>query len=513
MSKKSIDKKPRTAFFCQSCGHDSPKWLGRCPGCGEWNTFVEEELRETAAGGAGASGRASFSFSGAPQPIEAIEADEGERIRTGMAEMDRVLGGGIVPGSSILVGGDPGIGKSTLLLQLLQQLAAQGMKVLYITGEESAPQIKLRGRRIGAEAANLFVLVEIDLDSMMRQIEATRPQAVVVDSIQTVCSAALGSAPGSVGQVRESSERLIIQAKKTGIPVFLVGHVTKDGAIAGPKVLEHMVDTVLYFEGDSGHAFRIIRGIKNRFGPTNEIGVFEMRGDGLREVANPSAFFLAERPERAAGSVVVPSMEGTRPILIEIQSLVIPTNFGMPRRTAIGVDANRVSLLVAVLDKVCGLHLSNHDIFINVAGGVKVSEPAIDLGIVSSLASSFLDRAVVPGTVVCGEVGLAGEIRGISRADVRIREAARLGFSRCILPFVAPRGEAGTDAAAAAKPVASSATPAKSTSLSALRSAVPAARAAIASASDRGVASQRGQESDIALLPVRSLPELLSHLF
>ena len=515
MSKKSIDKKPRTAFFCQSCGHDSPKWLGRCPGCGEWNTFVEEELRETSAGGAGTSGRASFSFSGAPQPIEAIEADEGERIRTGMAEMDRVLGGGIVPGSAILVGGDPGIGKSTLLLQLLQQLAAQGMKVLYITGEESAPQIKLRGRRIGAEAANLFVLVEIDLDSMMRQIEATRPQAVVVDSIQTVCSAALGSAPGSVGQVRESSERLIIQAKKTGIPVFLVGHVTKDGAIAGPKVLEHMVDTVLYFEGDSGHAFRIIRGIKNRFGPTNEIGVFEMRGDGLREVANPSAFFLAERPERAAGSVVVPSMEGTRPILIEIQSLVIPTNFGMPRRTAIGVDANRVSLLVAVLDKVCGLHLSNHDIFINVAGGVKVSEPAIDLGIVSSLASSFLDRAVVPGTVVCGEVGLAGEIRGISRADVRIREAARLGFSRCILPFVAPRGEAETDAAAAAKPVASSATPAKSTSLSALRSAVPAARAAIASASDRGVASQRGggQESDIALLPVRSLPELLSHLF
>ncbi len=424
-------KKSRMAFFCQHCGHDAAKWLGKCPGCGEWNSFVEEEIREAA----GAPGRSSFSFQEAPQPIDAIEADERDRVRTGIGEMDRVLGGGLVAGSAILVGGDPGIGKSTLLLQLLQQLAAKGMKVLYISGEESARQIKLRGKRVGADSPQLLVLVEIDLDSMIRHIEAIKPQAVVVDSIQTVCSQFLASAPGSVGQVRESSERLIILAKRTGIPVFLVGHVTKDGAIAGPKVLEHMVDTVLYFEGDGGHAFRIIRGIKNRFGPTNEIGVFEMRGDGLKEVANPSAFFLAERPKQAAGSVVVSSMEGTRPILIEIQSLVIPTNLGMPRRTAIGVDGNRVSLLVAVLDKICGLHLSSHDIFINVAGGGgKVSEPAIDLGIVSSLASSFLDRPVNPATAVCGEVGLAGEIRGVSRADVRIREAARMGFSRCILP-------------------------------------------------------------------------------
>ncbi|MFA6414272.1 MAG: DNA repair protein RadA, partial [Syntrophales bacterium] len=369
-------KKSRMVFLCQHCGHDSAKWLGKCPDCGEWNSFVEEEIRETT----GATGRTSFSFQEAPQPIDAIEADERDRVRTGLGEMDRVLGGGLVAGSAILVGGDPGIGKSTLLLQLLQHLAVQGMKVLYISGEESARQIKLRGKRVGADSPNLLVLVEIDLDSMIRHIEAIKPQAVVIDSIQTVCSQALASAPGSVGQVRECSERLIILAKKTGIPVFLVGHVTKDGAIAGPKVLEHMVDTVLYFEGDGGHAFRIIRGIKNRFGPTNEIGVFEMRGDGLKEVTNPSAFFLAERPKQAAGSVVVPSMEGTRPILIEIQSLVIPTNFGMPRRTAIGVDGSRVSLLVAVLDKICGLHLSSHDIFINVAGGVKVSEPAIDLG-------------------------------------------------------------------------------------------------------------------------------------
>ncbi|MDI9570369.1 MAG: DNA repair protein RadA [Pseudomonadota bacterium] len=481
MSKRSVDKKPRTAFFCRNCGYDSPKWLGKCPGCGEWNAFVEEEWGE-AAGGAGAPGRMSLSFSETPQPIADIAADEGERLRTGMAEMDRVLGGGIVPGSAILVGGDPGIGKSTLLLQLLQNLAVRGMKVLYITGEESARQIKLRGKRVGAEAVNLLVLVEIDLDSMLRQIEATRPQAVVVDSIQTVCSAALGSAPGSVGQVRESSERLIIQAKKTGIPVFLVGHVTKDGAIAGPKVLEHMVDTVLYFEGDGGHAYRIVRGIKNRFGATNEIGVFEMRGDGLREVANPSAFFLAERPQQAAGSVVVPSLEGTRPILIEIQSLVIATNFGMPRRTVIGVDANRVSLLAAVLDKVCGLHLSNHDIFINVAGGVKVSEPAIDLGIVSSLASSFLDRVVAPGTVVCGEVGLAGEIRGISRADIRAREAARLGFTRCLLPYTA-RTEREGAAATTLMP-------------SLGRDGVP-----------------MDQREDIDLIAIRTLGELLQSLF
>ena len=367
-------------------------------------------------------------------PIDSIEADEKERLKVGIDEVDRVLGGGIVSGSAILVGGDPGIGKSTLLLQVLQNLAADGLKVLYITGEESARQIKLRGKRIGASSNKLLVLVEIDLENILKHIKEIGPQVVVVDSIQTVYSSALSSAPGSVGQVREASGRLILLSKKTGIPIFLIGHVTKDGAIAGPKVLEHMVDTVLYFEGDSGHAYRIIRGIKNRYGPTNEIGVFEMRDNGLNEVANPSEFFLAERPEDAAGSVVVPSIEGTRPILVEIQSLVSPTNLGMPRRTAIGVDHNRVSLLVAVLDKICGLHMGNHDIFINVAGGVKVDEPAVDLGIISSIASSFLDRTIDSGTVVFGEIGLTGEVRGINQMEARIKEAARMGFNRCILP-------------------------------------------------------------------------------
>ncbi|MCX5855020.1 MAG: DNA repair protein RadA [Deltaproteobacteria bacterium] len=422
-------KKIRTQFFCQNCGHQSSKWLGKCPSCNEWNQFVEEEVRSIDP-----AMSSEIPFNEAPLPIEDIVADEKERISTGMVEMDRVLGGGIVNGSATLVGGDPGIGKSTLLLQILQNLALQNLKVLYVTGEESAKQIKLRGKRIGAASGNLLVLVEIALENITRHIKDISPKAVVVDSIQTVYTSALGSAPGSVGQVRESSGKLILLSKKTGIPVFLIGHVTKDGSIAGPKVLEHMVDTVLYIEGDSGHAYRIVRGIKNRFGPTNEVGVFEMRDSGLSEVSNPSAFFLTERPEGAAGSVVVPSMEGTRPILIEIQSLVNPTNFGMPRRTAIGVDPNRVSLLVAVMDKVCGLHLSNHDIFINVAGGIKVNEPAIDLGIVSAMAGSFLDRPIDPGIAVFGEVGLTGEIRGISQMEIRIKEAARMGFTRCILP-------------------------------------------------------------------------------
>ena len=422
-------KKIKTLFFCQNCGQQSPKWLGRCPSCGEWNRFVEEEVRD--ADGARPS---DVRFDGVPQSIEAITADEGERLRTGIAELDRVLGGGIVGGSAILVGGDPGIGKSTLLLQVLEKLAGRSLPVLYVSGEESARQIKLRGKRLGASSKDLLILVEIELENILNRIQEVRPAAVVIDSIQTVYSSILSSAPGSVGQVREASGRLILLAKKTGIPVFLVGHVTKDGSIAGPKVLEHMVDTVLYFEGDSGHAFRIIRGIKNRFGPTHEIGVFEMRDTGLVEVANPSAFFLAERPEGAAGSVVVPSMEGTRPILIEVQSLVSPTSFGMPRRTAIGVDHNRVSLLTAVMDKICGIHLGGSDIFLNVAGGVKVEETAIDLGIVSAMASSFLDRPIASGTVVFGEVGLTGEIRGISQTEVRIREASRMGFTRCILP-------------------------------------------------------------------------------
>ena len=422
-------KKSRSLFFCQSCGHQSPKWLGRCPGCGEWNRFVEEEVQQVDE-----RRPEAVRFDGVPQSIDAIEGDEGERIQTGIAEMDRVLGGGIVGGSAILVGGDPGIGKSTLLLQVLEKLAERGLKVLYVSGEESARQIKLRGRRLGAASGNLMVLIEVELDNILGRIQEIAPAVAVIDSIQTVYSPALSSAAGSVGQVREASARLILFAKKTGIPIFLVGHVTKDGSIAGPKVLEHMVDTVLYFEGDSGHAYRVIRGIKNRFGPTHEIGVFEMRDNGLAEVANPSAFFLSERPDGAAGSVVVPSMEGTRPILIEIQALVSTTSFGMPRRTAIGVDHNRVSLLTAVLDKIGGIHLGNCDVFLNVAGGVKVEEPAIDLGIVSALASSFLNRPIAAGTVVFGEVGLTGEIRGISQTEIRIREAARMGFVRCILP-------------------------------------------------------------------------------
>jgi DNA repair protein RadA/Sms len=422
-------KKIKTAFFCQNCGHQSLKWLGKCPSCEEWNRFAEEEIRAIDP-----AGPAGIEFNEAPLPIDEIVADEKERVTTGIAEMDRVLGGGIVNGSVTLVGGDPGIGKSTLLLQVVHNLAEKNLKILYISGEESAKQIKLRGARLGASSKNLFVLVEINLDNIVKHIKEISPKVVVIDSIQTMYSPVLTSAPGSVGQVRESSARLILLAKKTGIPVFLVGHVTKDGSIAGPKVLEHMVDTVLYFEGDSSHAYRIIRAMKNRFGPTNEIGVFEMRSNGLIEVANPSAFFLTERPEGAPGSVVVPSIEGTRPILIEIQSLVNPTNFGMPRRTTIGVDHNRVALLAAVMDKMCGFRLSGHDIFINVAGGMKVDEPAVDLGIVASMASSFLGKPIDKGTVVFGEVGLAGEVRGTSQMDVRIKEAARMGFVRCIMP-------------------------------------------------------------------------------
>jgi DNA repair protein RadA/Sms len=422
-------KKIKTQFFCQNCGHQSPKWLGKCPSCESWNQFVEEEVSQIAS-----TGNSELQFHEEIVPISAIMAEEGERIATGIGEMDRVLGGGLVRGSAVLVGGDPGIGKSTLLLQVFHNLAIRGFVVLYVTGEESARQVKLRGARIGALSDNLLIMVEISLETIMQQIIAIKPHVVVIDSIQTVYTGNLSSAPGSVGQVRESSGRLILLAKKLNIPFFLVGHVTKDGSIAGPKVLEHMVDTVLYFEADSGHAYRIIRSIKNRFGPANEIGVFEMRDNGLAEVENPSAFFLAERPAGAAGSVVVPSIEGSRPIMIEIQSLVSPTYLGMPRRTAMGVDHNRVSLLIAVMDKICGLSLGNHDVFLNIAGGIKTAEPAIDLGIVASLASSFHSRPVDVNTAVFGEVGLTGEVRGISRMADRIKEAARMGFTRCIIP-------------------------------------------------------------------------------
>jgi DNA repair protein RadA/Sms len=422
-------KKSKTSFFCQHCGYMSPKWLGKCPSCNGWNCFAEELVTDPDSGG-----RPDLVFGGKPLPIFDIPAEEGMRTVTGIAEIDRVLGGGIVSGSAILLGGEPGIGKSTLMLQVMKNLAIAGRKVLYVSGEESASQIKLRADRIGAQAKDLLVLVEVSLEKILEQIRKIEPAIVVIDSVQTVYSSDLMSAPGSVGQVREASSRLILAAKKSSIPLFLVGHVTKDGSIAGPKVLEHMVDTVLYFEGDSGHAYRIVRSIKNRFGPANEIGVFEMRDRGLQEVSNPSAFFLAERPENAPGSVVLASLEGTRPILVEIQALVSASNLGMPRRTAIGVDHNRVSLLVAVLDKICGLHLGGSDIFLNVAGGVRVEEPAVDLAVVSAMASSFLDRPVDARTVILGEVGLTGEVRAVSQIETRVKEAARLGFNRCIVP-------------------------------------------------------------------------------
>jgi len=424
-------KPVKTAFFCQDCGYQSAKWLGKCPACGTWNRFVEEEEPSAVS-----EREAELSFNTPPLPISEITAEEGDRVETGIEEVDRVLGGGIVKGSVILVGGEPGIGKSTLLLQVLQHLAVRGSKVLYISGEESAKQIRLRGQRISALSGNLLVLTEISIEKILQHVRDIQPKILVIDSIQTTYASSLSSAPGSVGQVREGAQQFVLLAKKTGVPVFIIGHVTKDGAIAGPKILEHMVDTVLYFEGDSGHPYRIIRAIKNRYGPTNEVGVFEMGDSGLKEVSNPSSFFLNERPDGTVGSVVVPSIEGTRPILIEIQSLVGTNLFGTPRRTAIGVDHNRVSLLTSVMDKVWGKNICGHDIFLNVTGGIKVDEPAVDLGVVSAILSSFLDRPINPQTAVLGEVGLTGEIRRVSQIEERVKEAARMGFTRCILPQI-----------------------------------------------------------------------------
>jgi DNA repair protein RadA/Sms len=350
-----------------------------------------------------------------------------------MGEFDRTLGGGVVPGSLVLIGGDPGIGKSTLLLQVVARLSREGLKVLYLSGEESPQQIKLRAERLAIQSDNLYVLAGTCIENVFEKTEVVKPRLLVIDSIQTIYTDASPSAPGSVGQVRETTSRLLNWAKKTGVPTFLIGHVTKDGAIAGPKVLEHLVDTVLYFEGDSSHAFRILRAVKNRYGSTNEIGVFEMKDTGLYEVGNPSRLFLEERPEGASGSVVIPCLEGTRPLLVEIQALVGPSPLGMPRRTAIGVDHNRISLLVAVLGKRIGIEMGDQDIFVNVAGGLRVDEPAADLAIVSAMISSFLDRPVDKNMIVFGEVGLTGEIRGVSQAELRIKEANKLGFSRCIL--------------------------------------------------------------------------------
>ena len=409
----------------------APKWLGRCPDCGEWNTFVEEKEAPAKAAKEYRRGQTS---SRSPVPITQVSGQEEDRLVVGMPEFDRVLGGGIVPGSVVLVGGDPGIGKSTLLLQLSGKISAGSSTILYVTGEESTSQTRLRANRLGALSDNLYLLAETCLEDIIPHIEQLRPAAVIIDSIQTIYTQQLPSTPGSIGQVREVAAELMGLAKGWQIPIFLIGHVTKEGAIAGPKALEHMVDTVLYFEGERGHSFRILRAVKNRFGSTNEIGVFEMGSNGLVEVSNPSEIFLAERPKGASGSIVVSSVEGTRPILVELQALVTPTNLGTPRRMVTGLDYNRVALMIAVLEKRAGFHLFGEDIFLNIAGGVKIEEPAVDLGIALAIASSFRDKPIDNHTVAIGEVGLTSEVRGVPQLELRVREAAKLGFQRAIVP-------------------------------------------------------------------------------
>jgi len=422
-----VPLKKKTVYTCQQCGYQSPKWMGKCTDCGEWNSFAEEQVIASRKKTVVPTSTAAVKL------LAEVSATEGDRHRCGIGELDRVLGGGVVPGSLSLIGGDPGIGKSTLLLQVLGKLAG-GKKALYVTAEESDRQVKLRAERLGVSTENLFLLPETSLEAILERVRDLDPDFLVIDSIQTIFTAALESAPGSVSQVRECAGRLMQLAKGEGVTTFLVGHVTKDGAIAGPRMLEHMVDTVLYFEGDGGHPYRILRAVKNRFGSTNEIGVFAMRQTGLEEVPNPSELFLAERPEDAIGSVVVPSLEGSRPILVELQALVSGASFGTPRRTTMGLDHNRASLLVAVLEKKAGLSMLAQDIFLNVAGGVRLDEPAVDLGMLAALASSHLNKKVPAGTVLFGEVGLAGEVRAVSQPEQRIKEAARLGFDRCYLP-------------------------------------------------------------------------------
>ena len=431
----TMAKGKKTVFFCQNCGHEESKWLGQCPACKEWNTFVEEKVTVPKAGNASALGPAGGA---APQPVllTSVDTDDDERIRTGIGELDRVLGGGIVQGSLVLVGGDPGIGKSTLLLQVCQKLSAMGKKILYISGEESLKQIKLRADRMGTFSENLYLLCETNLELIRSSIERQKPDMAVIDSIQTMYNEEVSSAPGSVSQVRESTNVLLQLAKGLNIAIFIVGHVTKEGTVAGPRVLEHMVDTVLYFEGDRHVSYRILRGVKNRFGSTNEIGVFEMRREGLVEVENPSEYMLSGRPENASGSVVACAMEGTRPILMEIQALVCHSNFGMPRRTAAGLDYNRVNLLMAVLEKRAGLPLSSYDAYVNIAGGIRMNEPASDLGIVMAIASSYKNKPVPEDTIVFGEVGLSGEVRAVTMPEQRVAEAKKLGFKVCILPEV-----------------------------------------------------------------------------
>ena len=427
-------KGKKSVFFCQNCGHEEAKWLGQCPGCGEWNTFVEEKIGSGVTKGStqGAKAVRELVREAKVIPLNDVTAEDDVRCATGIKELDRVLGGGIVPGSLVLVGGDPGIGKSTLLLQVCRILADK-KKVLYISGEESQTQIKLRANRMGNFADGLFLLCETNLEIIRGILEKERPELVVIDSIQTMYSEEVSSAPGSVSQVRESTNVFMQLAKGLCIPIFIVGHVTKEGTVAGPRVLEHMVDTVLYFEGDRHASYRILRAVKNRFGSTNEIGVFEMRGTGLEEVKNPSEFMLNGKPN---GSIVACSMEGTRPILVEIQALVCQSNFGIPRRTAVGTDFNRVNLLMAVLEKKVGIHLASCDAYVNIAGGMKMTEPAIDLGISLAVVSSCKDIVIPDSVLAFGEVGLSGEVRAVSMAAQRVSEAKKLGFTTVILPKV-----------------------------------------------------------------------------
>lgn len=423
-------KGKKSVFFCQNCGHEENKWLGQCPMCKEWNTFVEEPVSFSK------SASAKLIKDAEVVALKHVETDQEERIKTKIEELDRVLGGGIVPGSLLLVGGDPGIGKSTLLLQVCQRLCEDKHQVLYISGEESLKQIKLRANRMGEFTEDLLLLCETNLEIVKNVIQKRKPEVVIIDSIQTMYSEEVASAPGSVSQVRESTNVFMQLAKGLGISIFIVGHVTKEGTVAGPRVLERMVDTVLYFEGDRHASYRILRGVKNRFGSTNEIGVFEMRQNGLVEVENPSEFMLNGKPENASGSVVACSMEGTRPILIEIQALVCSSNFGMPRRTAAGTDYNRVNLLMAVLEKRVGIHLSNYDAYVNIAGGIKMNEPAVDLGIVMAIVSSYKNQPIDEKTIVFGEVGLSGEVRAVNMPEQRVAEAKKLGFTTCIMPEV-----------------------------------------------------------------------------
>lgn len=423
--------KQKTTFFCKECGFESPKWLGQCPGCKEWDSFVEEPVVKTAAGRS-----VTVTERREPSKLSEIVTNDEVRTLTGIGELDRVLGGGIVTGSLVLVGGDPGIGKSTLLLQMCKQLAEAGKDVLYVSGEESVKQIKMRADRLGTFQKELFLLSETDLDIVTEVIGRKKPEIVIIDSIQTMYREEIGSAPGSVSQVRETTSTLMRLAKSLPVSIFIVGHVTKEGVVAGPRVLEHMVDTVLYFEGDGGASYRFLRGVKNRFGSTDEIGVFEMRGNGLVEVPNPSEYMLAGKPKQAPGSIVVCSIEGTRPILIEVQALVCQTNFNMPRRTSTGTDYNRVNLLMAVIEKRMGVRMGDCDAYINVAGGMRIHEPALDLGIILALLTSYRNQSLDDETICFGEVGLAGEVRAVNMAEQRVLEAAKLGFKRCILPKV-----------------------------------------------------------------------------